>query len=156
MFHPPAPATTGWCVILLFAPSLPIPFFLFPWLERLVRYEPSPFLRLDARALAALQLVPTASNGSAPSRAPGSPATSLLSYLNRCKTSLGSRLLRRWLCRPLVDEEAISRRHAIVEVRHFVLYIGSGEINIIRCSAVYQFFYKQTLTRQKLRETHLR
>jgi len=45
---------------------------------------------------------------------------SLLSLLDETKTALGSRLLRTWLSNPLMDEEAIQARLAVVE--HFLTH----------------------------------
>lgn len=41
--------------------------------------------------------------------------TSLLGFLNRCRSQIGQRRLRQWLTQPLTDAEKIARRHDIVE-----------------------------------------
>jgi len=46
----------------------------------------------------------------------GSFDGSLLSVLQRCSTPMGKRLLRRWLCFPLRDREAITARQNVVAV----------------------------------------
>ena len=42
-------------------------------------------------------------------------AVSLWEFLDVCRTSMGSRLLARWLCQPLADKEAIIRRQEAVQ-----------------------------------------
>lgn len=44
--------------------------------------------------------------------------TSLLSVLDHSKTSMGSRLLRRWIGQPLLDVKSLTRRHNSVEWFH--------------------------------------
>ncbi|KAF8819891.1 hypothetical protein IE077_000621 [Cardiosporidium cionae] len=66
------------------------------------------FLRLDKASFSALNLLPKEGDGS---RAP----TSLFGFLNRCRTSIGSRRLVGWITQPLVDIEAIRKRHDLVE-----------------------------------------
>jgi DNA mismatch repair protein MutS len=46
----------------------------------------------------------------------GEPAPTLLSRMDHCATSAGSRLMRRWLQQPLRDAREIGRRHRIVEL----------------------------------------
>ncbi|HEY3487571.1 MAG TPA: DNA mismatch repair protein MutS, partial [Gammaproteobacteria bacterium] len=45
----------------------------------------------------------------------GNPQHSLLGLLDTCCTAMGSRLLRRWLGRPLRDQISLMQRHAAVE-----------------------------------------
>lgn len=44
----------------------------------------------------------------------GGDSNTLLSVMDRCVTAMGSRLLRRWLHRPLTDVDALRRRHAAI------------------------------------------
>jgi DNA mismatch repair protein MSH2 len=71
----------------------------------------SAFLKLDASAVHALNLVaqgqPEATRGRVP--------TTIYAWLNRCATGMGSRLMRQWLLQPLRDAEAIADRHALLE-----------------------------------------
>src|SRR5437660_9941794 len=46
----------------------------------------------------------------------GAPGTTLLEVLDRTRTAMGARLLRRWLLAPLVDAAAIGARLDAVEV----------------------------------------
>src|SRR5207245_810961 len=46
----------------------------------------------------------------------GAPGTTLLEVLDRTRTAMGARLLRRWLLAPLVDPVAIGARLDAVEV----------------------------------------
>jgi DNA mismatch repair protein MSH2 len=75
---------------------------------RLSRYDLSQFVRLDASAVQALNLVPNSREGN--------QQYNLYGLLNRCKTSMGSRKLAQWIKQPLVSLEAINRRHDIVEI----------------------------------------
>lgn len=54
----------------------------------------------------------------------GNTAHSLLGLLDTCCTAMGSRLLRRWLGRPLRNQAALIQRHAAVEA---LLQAGSFE-----------------------------
>ncbi|KAF8819359.1 MutS domain V domain-containing protein, partial [Cardiosporidium cionae] len=80
-------------------------------------YPIESFLRLDKASFAALNLLPKEGDGRVypifflRNRAP----TSLFGLLNRCRTSIGSRRLVGWITQPLVDIEAIGKRHDIVE-----------------------------------------
>jgi DNA mismatch repair protein MutS len=69
-------------------------------LTRLTSYHTGNFMLLDAQTLKSLEVVE--STGSAPS---------LLSTLDATRTSMGGRLLRRWLKQPLLDLAEITRRH---------------------------------------------
>jgi DNA mismatch repair protein MSH2 len=71
------------------------------------------FMHLDTAALRALNVVPFTGDGGGGKRA------TLYGLLNRTKTPMGSRLLRRWLGQPLQDMDSINRRldvcHAFME-----------------------------------------
>ncbi|MEZ5571852.1 MAG: DNA mismatch repair protein MutS [Halioglobus sp.] len=45
----------------------------------------------------------------------GGNSNTLLSVLDRCATAMGSRLLRRWLHRPLTDVDVLRTRHAAIQ-----------------------------------------
>ncbi len=75
-------------------------------IDALVRYDPGEALVLDEVAVRNLELVRTLS---------GERKGSLLALLDETRTSMGARLLRRWLLAPLVDLAAIRRRHDGVE-----------------------------------------
>ena len=67
-------------------------------------------LVLDDVALANLEILQNSSDKS--------DRGSLWSLINRCKTPFGSRLLREWLCKPLISLEEISaRRDAIIDLQ---------------------------------------
>ncbi len=69
-------------------------------------YRRQHFLALDPATRKHLELT----------RAEGAnPRATLLATLDACATSMGSRMLSRWILAPLVDEEAISQRQEIVE-----------------------------------------
>ncbi|KAB5589999.1 DNA mismatch repair protein msh-2 [Ceratobasidium theobromae] len=75
------------------------------------------FMRLDASAVRALNLMPAPGlGGSGPMTGGRQPAnTSLLGLLNRCKTGQGARLLAQWLKQPLVNLHAIETRQTLVD-----------------------------------------
>ena len=69
-------------------------------------YDTGRYMRLDASALRALNVLPERSDG--PS------SFSLYGLLNKCRTPMGRRLLSRWLKQPLVDVNEIATRHDVV------------------------------------------
>jgi DNA mismatch repair protein MutS len=70
--------------------------------------ESSDFVSLDATTIRSLEIEQTIRGNSSKG--------SLLWVMQRCKTAMGKRLLRRWLCEPLAQRRAIEQRQAIVEV----------------------------------------
>lgn len=69
----------------------------------------SSFMRLDTAALRALNVVPFTGDGG------GGRCATLYGLLNRTKTPMGSRLMRRWLAQPLQDQAAIEARLDITQ-----------------------------------------
>ncbi|ORY29618.1 muts domain V-domain-containing protein [Naematelia encephala] len=76
---------------------------------RLHHHDLSQYMKLDASALKALNLMPN------PNELGGNKNMSLYGLLNRCKTSQGQRLLGRWLKQPLINLHEIKRRQDVVE-----------------------------------------
>ncbi|KAM7220679.1 MutS domain V domain containing protein [Rhypophila decipiens] len=74
---------------------------------RLYQHDLSQFMKLDAAALKALNLMPGARDGS--------KTMSLYGLLNHCKTPVGSRLLAQWLKQPLMNKDEIEKRQQLVE-----------------------------------------
>ena len=74
---------------------------------QLYQHDLAQYMKLDASALKALNLMPGPRDGS--------KNMSLYGLLNKCKTSLGTRLLAQWLKQPLMSLEVIERRHDLVE-----------------------------------------
>jgi DNA mismatch repair protein MSH2 len=74
---------------------------------QIYQHDLAQYMKLDAAALRALNLMPTARDGS--------KNMSLYGLLNHCKTPLGSRLLAQWLKQPLMDREDIEKRQQLVE-----------------------------------------
>ncbi|KAI9798583.1 MAG: MutS-like protein [Piccolia ochrophora] len=74
---------------------------------RLYQHDLSQYMKLDASALKALNLMPGPRDGS--------KTMSLYGLLNHCKTPVGSRLLAQWLKQPLMSLEEIERRQQLVE-----------------------------------------
>lgn len=74
---------------------------------QLYQHDLSQYMKLDASALKALNLMPGPRDGS--------KNMSLFGLLNHCKTPVGSRLLSQWLKQPLMSLEEIQRRQQLVE-----------------------------------------
>lgn len=74
---------------------------------QLYQHDLSQFMKLDAAALKALNLMPGARDGA--------KTMSLYGLLNHCKTPVGSRLLAQWLKQPLMDKDEIEKRQQLVE-----------------------------------------
>ena len=74
---------------------------------QLYQHDLSQYMKLDASALKALNLMPGPRDGS--------KTMSLYGLLNHCKTPVGSRLLAQWLKQPLMNLEEIERRQQLVE-----------------------------------------
>ncbi|KAI8873772.1 DNA mismatch repair protein MSH2 [Ramicandelaber brevisporus] len=75
----------------------------------LKRHHLSDYMKLDAAAVRALNLVPMPGDGS-------NTSISLFGLLNKCKTIQGSRLLAQWLKQPLLNTTEINDRLALVEL----------------------------------------
>ncbi|KAI8089690.1 muts domain V-domain-containing protein [Halteromyces radiatus] len=93
---------------------------------KLVQHDLSQYMRLDASALSALNLMPNPQDGS-------NKNMSLYGLLNNCKTAQGGRLLAQWLKQPLLNLDEINQRQDLV-----------------------QMFIQDTELRQTLQESHLR
>lgn len=74
---------------------------------QLYQHDLSQYMKLDASALKAINLMPGPRDGS--------KNMSLYGLLNHCKTPVGSRLLAQWLKQPLMSLEDIERRQQLVE-----------------------------------------
>ena len=67
----------------------------------LKKYTLSQYLRLDVAALKALNVFPQNSDGVS------GQAGSIFGMLNQCRTSIGARLLKKWLKQPTTDREGM-------------------------------------------------
>ncbi|KAI1612511.1 DNA mismatch repair protein msh-2 [Exophiala viscosa] len=74
---------------------------------RLYQHDLTQFMKLDAAALRALNLMPGPRDGA--------KSMSLFGLLNHCKTPIGGRLLAQWLKQPLMNLSEIERRQQLVE-----------------------------------------
>ncbi|KAL9102528.1 MAG: hypothetical protein Q9163_002337 [Psora crenata] len=74
---------------------------------QLYQHDLSQYMKLDAAALRALNLMPGARDGA--------KTMSLFGLLNHCKTPVGGRLLAQWLKQPLMNLRDIERRQQLVE-----------------------------------------
>ena len=74
---------------------------------KLYQHDLTQYMKLDAAALRALNLMPGPRDGS--------KTMSLFGLLNHCKTPVGGRLLAQWLKQPLMNLEDIERRQQLVE-----------------------------------------
>jgi DNA mismatch repair protein MSH2 len=74
---------------------------------QLYQHDLSQFMKLDASALKALNLMPGPRDGS--------KTMSLYGLLNHCKTPIGSRLMAQWLKQPLMSKVEIEKRQQLVE-----------------------------------------
>jgi len=74
---------------------------------QLYQHDLSHYMKLDAAALKALNLMPGARDGA--------KTMSVYGLLNHCRTPVGSRLLSQWLKQPLMDKAEIEKRQQLVE-----------------------------------------
>ncbi|KAH8194983.1 hypothetical protein TruAng_010854 [Truncatella angustata] len=74
---------------------------------QLYQHDLTQFMKLDAAALKALNLMPGARDGV--------KSMSLFGLLNHCRTPVGSRLLSQWLKQPLMNRDEIEKRLQLVE-----------------------------------------
>jgi DNA mismatch repair protein MutS len=69
-------------------------------------YKPDDFLIMDAATQRNLELVKNVHDGTS--------KNTLFSIMDRAKTAMGSRMIKKWLLRPLVKKEAIMQRQDVV------------------------------------------
>jgi DNA mismatch repair protein MSH2 len=79
-------------------------------------YNLQQFMRLDAAAVQALNLLPSAKDAN--------ERHNLFGLLNKCQTAMGSRRLRQWVKQPLVDLDAINHRLDLVE-----LFVSQADVS---------------------------
>lgn len=93
-------------------------------------YQPDDFLIMDGATQRNLELVKNAHDGTS--------KNTLLSVIDRAKTAMGSRMIKKWLLRPLVKKEAIVQRQDVVALccaqitlvntlEQLLLTVGDGE-----------------------------
>jgi DNA mismatch repair protein MutS len=69
-------------------------------------YKPDDFLIMDAATQRNLELIKNAHDGSS--------KNTLLSVMDRARTSMGSRMIKKWILRPLIKKETIVQRQDVV------------------------------------------
>lgn len=69
-------------------------------------YKPDDFLIMDAATQRNLELVKNAHDGTS--------KNTLFSVMDRAKTAMGSRMIKKWILRPLVKKEAIIQRQDVI------------------------------------------
>jgi len=69
-------------------------------------YKPDDFLIMDAATQRNLELVKNAQDGTS--------KNTLFSVMDRAQTAMGSRMLKKWILRPLVKKEAIIQRQDVI------------------------------------------
>lgn len=74
----------------------------------LTTHDLTQYMKLDAAAVAALNLMPGPNDGA-------NKTMSLFGLLNKCKTSQGTRLLGQWLKQPLMNLTEIEKRYNILQ-----------------------------------------
>jgi DNA mismatch repair protein MutS len=95
-------------------------------LMRLASYHTEGFMMLDAQTLRSLEIF---ESGAAAAAVGGGPT--LLSVMDRTRTAMGGRLLRRWLRQPLLDRAEIVRRQ-----EHVAWFIAHGKDRAEACAAL--------------------
>jgi DNA mismatch repair protein MutS len=88
-------------------------------LTRLTSYHTESFMMLDAQTVRSLEIFES-----------GSGAPTLLSTLDRTRTAMGGRALRRWLRQPLLDVAEITRRQ-----EHVAWFQTNGKARAELCAA---------------------
>ena len=71
-------------------------------------YKPDDFLIMDAATQRNLELVKNAQDGTS--------KNTLLSVMDRARTSMGSRMIKKWILRPLIKKETIVQRQDVIDV----------------------------------------
>lgn len=89
-------------------------------LTRLMSYHTESFMMLDAQTVRSLEIFES-----------GTGAPSLLSTLDRTRTAMGGRALRRWLRQPLLDVAEITRRQ-----EHVAWFQTNGKARAELCAAL--------------------
>ncbi len=86
-------------------------------LKQLLIYQPEDFLMLDAATVRNLELVKNSRDGSS--------AHTLFDILDNAVTAMGSRVLKKWLLRPLVKRDQIEQRLDVIAC--FLASLGTKE-----------------------------
>lgn len=87
-------------------------------LKPLEYYNSKQFLRMDIHTINSLELLENQRNKER--------LGSLLWLLDKCQTAMGSREVKKWITRPLIDKNEIEKRYEIVEslINNFISFLG--------------------------------
>ena len=107
-------------------------------------YSPDEFLLLDSATQKNLDIVSNSFDGTS--------KNSLVSFMDRGVTPMGSRMIRRWMMRPLVDQAAIHQRQQVVSL------LSKNPQLISRLKILLEQFgdLERTVGRIALQKAHLR
>lgn len=85
-------------------------------------YQPEQFLEIDRMTQKNLELVVNSCDGTRNG--------TLFSVIDHCSTTMGSRLVKQWLLRPLMNQQAIEQRQAIIElfINNVILHHRAQEL----------------------------
>lgn len=126
----------------------------------LKNHDLSQYMKLDASAVRALNLMPGPQDGS-------NKSMSLYGLLNKCKTSQGGRMLGQWLKQPLMDITAIGEKGSmwcmdgdkpLENVDSILTYFSSlgCPIYLEKRQVMVEAFTLDAELRQNLQESHLK
>eukprot|EP01065_Artemidia_motanka_P035083 TRINITY_DN43004_c0_g1_i1.p1 TRINITY_DN43004_c0_g1~~TRINITY_DN43004_c0_g1_i1.p1 ORF type:complete len:940 (+),score=317.71 TRINITY_DN43004_c0_g1_i1:68-2887(+) len=91
---------------------------------RLRRVDLGKYMRIDQAASLAMNLLNTEAGAVVRGK------SSVHSFVDACKTGMGSRLLRMWLTQPLMDKAELARRHDFVELFRDPLLLEAVQGNL--------------------------
>lgn len=116
-----------------------------PTFKKITLYEPEEFLQLDAATLKNLDIVKNSFDGTT--------KNSLFSSIDYATTSMGSRMLKKWLLHPVVSRDILKNRHNVVE--YFVTHqriCGNLRSLMAQCADVERIVGRIALQKSQLKD----